>query len=369
MRSAAAKRRETEMREVGRIVGYVPTNWKNSRNSEGCFIRRKDGAILYAWSNYHSGGDDDSPCEIGCLVSRDEGETWGERFFLYHNSGRDNIMCPSLMRMHNGDMGLFFIHRNAAERTGCDFLEVAQTWFVRSSDEGETWSEPIVITPPDLYFVFENGHAVMLKSGRILVPVAFHGGRPFKGHASTAYFMSDDDGRTWYEADKRYEGVPEPWSDSGLQEPMSFETTDGVIRTFSRTDLFYQYESDSFDDGKTWTKPMPNRGFSSPCAPMMIKPVGDLYVALFNPVPKFVTRVREVDDERSPLIALVSRDGGKTFPWDDPLIIDWRGHSAYPDLFDGGDYMLAGYQADPNDGVIKKIRYGELIDPRVYPFD
>ena len=335
------------MREVGRIVGYVPTNWKNSRNSEGCFIRRKDGAILYAWSNYHSGGDDDSPCEIGCLVSRDEGETWGERFFLYHNSGRDNIMCPSLMRMHNGDMGLFFIHRNAAERTGCDFLEVAQTWFVRSSDEGETWSEPIVITPPDLYFVFENGHAVMLKSGRILVPVAFHGGRPFKGHASTAYFMSDDDGRTWYEADKRYEGVPEPWSDSGLQEPMSFETADGVIRTFSRTDLFYQYESDSFDGGKTWRKPrrtrMPNNNSGADCDK---DEKGRLWLVC-NPV-------AENWGVRHPLTLFISLDNGKHFT-EIMKLEAGNGEFSYPAIVCKGNKLYVTYT-----WLRKKIAYWEI---------
>ncbi len=351
------------MSEIGRITGYVTTNWKNTRNSEGCFIRRKDGAIIYAWSNYYGNGADDAPCEIGCIVSHDEAETWGERHILYHNNGGENIMCPSLMRMKNGDMGLFFLFRQAANVPGTTFSCLASVRFVRSADEGKTWSEQTVISPPDEYHVFENGHAIMLKSGRILVPSAFHGKHAFDGHAKMTFFMSDDDGHTWFEASERPEGVPAPWSESGLQEPVSFETDKGVIRTFSRTDLFYQYESDSYDNGITWTKPMPNRTFSSPCAPMMIKPAGDMFIALFNPVPKYVTRMREVDDERSPLIALVSSDGGETFPWlqGDQNIIDFRGHSAYPDMFDAGGYVLVGYQANPNDSVIKKIYYNEFL--------
>ena len=199
---------------------------------------------------------------------------------------------------------------------------------------------------------------IRLASGRILVPMAFFdvGSRYGVGNSMTAFMLSDDDGFTWFEASERKKmAVPAPWSGSGLQEPDAYQTEDGRIRCFSRTDLFCQYESDSDDDGMTWSDPMPNRTFSSPCSPMMIKRVaGERYlVALFNPIPPYVTR-DTTNDERSPLVAMISTDDGKTFDWSKTLTLDNRGHCCYPDLFDGGDYFLVGYQK-LNDGVILKV--------------
>ena len=286
---------------------------------------------------------------IAAVRSHDEGNHFGEWEILLPQKEQENLMCPSLMRMQNGDLGMFFLFRERAGACG-------EVHFVRSADEGKTWSEPMGLTDPKEYYVFENGHAIMLQSGRILVPLAFHGGvEGFEFNAETSYLMSDDDGRTWFMAKERTKSIPKPWSESGLQEPIAYQMKNGRIRTFSRTDLFCQYESDSDDNGLTWTPAMPNRIFSSPCSPMMIKRVaGDRFVvALFNPIPKYVTR-DTTKDERSPLIALFSDDDGATFDWTKAFTLDDRGHCCYPDLFDGGDYFLVGYQK-LNDGVILKV--------------
>ena len=106
-------------------------------------------------------------------------------------------------------------------------------------------------------------------------------------------------------------------------------------------------------NGETWTKPQPNRFFSSPCSPMMIKRVGRCFAAVYNPIPLYFTRDTDKDD-RSPLIIRFSEDGGKTFSEKRAWILDDRGHCCYPDIFDGGNYCLIGYQA-LSDGVIRKI--------------
>ena len=338
------------MINVGRIVHYFPTKPGNWRNTEGSFIRLKDNSILYAYSRYGNSSADDSVSSIAVVRSTDEGDNFGEHRILLQQKDKENLMCPSFMRMRNGDVGMFYLYRSNVKPG-------AVVRFVRSADEGQTWSEPLTITSPDEYVVFENGHAIRLQSGRILVPVAYHGkADAFNFHAEMTCVMSDDDGYTWFETTERKKmAVPAPLSESGLQEPVAYQMKNGRIRCFSRTDLFCQYESDSDDDGMTWTEPMPNRVFSSPCSPMMIKPLdgGKYIVALFNPIPKFVTRDR-TKDERSPLIALISADDGATFDWDKALTLDDRGHCCYPDMFDGGNYFLVGYQK-LDDGVIMKI--------------
>jgi hypothetical protein len=228
---------------------------------------------------------------------------------------------------------------------------------VRSSDEGKTWSAPLQVTDPADNVVIENGHVIRLRSGRILVPVALHN-PPLGFHGTVMFLMSDDDGQTWFEASRRLNGPSPEWSESGLQEPMAFETEEGRIRTFARTDLGCQYEMYSDDGGITWTDPMPNRQFTSPCSPMMMKKAGKYTIVLINPIPRYTTATYGIVDDRSPLLCMASEDGGKTFPI--MHAIDNRLHCCYPDLFDGGNYFLVGYQ-QLNDGEIKKVLFEEFF--------
>ncbi|MBR5767171.1 MAG: exo-alpha-sialidase [Clostridia bacterium] len=349
-------------RFCGKVVAYMPTTAANTRNSEGTFFRLKDRSIIYAYSYYGGSSEDSAAANIACLVSRDNGESFGEWHYLYKKDDGDNYMCPSILRMKNGDLGLFMLYRVNRSKVASENERNGKVLFVRSADEGLTWSEPLVVTPKEENYVLENGHVIRFKNGRILVPVAnCIRDEQSDTPSELVFFVSDDDGLTWREIADRKRGVPRPWSESGLQEPIAFECDDGIIRTYSRTDLGCQYETDSSDDGETWSEPMPNRTFSSPCSPMNVKRFGKYCVAAFNPVPKYV--IRHYDrDERSPLILLFSIDGGKTYDWEKTLIVDNRGHCCYPDLFDIGDgCLLIGYQA-LNDGVIKKLDHWHYVD-------
>ncbi|MBQ6551054.1 MAG: exo-alpha-sialidase, partial [Lachnospiraceae bacterium] len=96
---------------AGKTVCCLPTTERNQRNSEGCFIRLKDGSIIYAWSEYYNCNEDLGQADIGCIRSYDEGDTWCERRVLFGN-GQENLMCPHLMRMQNGDLGLIYVYHD-----------------------------------------------------------------------------------------------------------------------------------------------------------------------------------------------------------------------------------------------------------------
>ena len=91
---------------------------------------------------------------------------------------------------------------------------------------------------------------------------------------------------------------------------------------------------------------------------MMMKKAGKYTIVLINPIPRFITATYGIVDDRSPLLCMASEDGGKTFPI--LHAIDNRGHVCYPDLFDGGNYFLVGYQ-QLNDGVVKKVLLEEFF--------
>jgi hypothetical protein len=236
--------------------------------------------------------------------------------------------------------------------------------FTTSKDEGVTWAEPRHISHPEQSFCFENGRAVRLKSGRIILPMAYHAFDPHHpvgmiGWGQTTFYLSDDDGETWFEASRRLQGPPPEWTESGLQEPMIYQTESGRLRCFSRTDLGCQYEAFSDDDGMTWTDPQPNRHFTSPCSPLVIKRSGRYTVAVFNPVPAYLGRpLGDGCTDREPMVVWTSEDDGKTFTH--LRMLDDRVGCQYPEIFDGGDYILVGYQFI-NEGVIAKIGHGELL--------
>ena len=62
-----------------RLVCDLPPKENNPRNSEGAFLRAPNGEILFAYSEYHgTSGHDHAACNIALIRSSDEGEHWSE---------------------------------------------------------------------------------------------------------------------------------------------------------------------------------------------------------------------------------------------------------------------------------------------------
>ena len=62
-----------------KLVCDLPPIGVNGRNSEGDFLRAPNGDILFAYSRYNTtDGGDHCPCDIALMRSSDEGETWSD---------------------------------------------------------------------------------------------------------------------------------------------------------------------------------------------------------------------------------------------------------------------------------------------------
>lgn len=357
------------MKKIGHQVSFLAPGENNPRNGEGTFLRLNDGRILYAYSGFVGNSwDDHAPSDIRGIFSYDEGETWVEdRILLPHDEGSCNYMCASLMRMANGDLGLFYLRKYVYREGVSDYI-----CLVRSKDEGNTWSEPVYCTDGKEYFVMENDHVIRLQSGRIVIPLNLHSreenGKLIQtGHGLMTMYASDDDGITWKEISARYD-IPQPeYSETGLQETALYQFADGRVRALSRTDMGFQYECFSDDECVTWTVPGPNKFFTSPASPLLMKPAGTQTVAIFNPTPVYTGRDCEGTWGRTPFVMAVSEDDGKTFPGLFYLEDDPKNGYCYPSFFDGGDYYLVGYYHSNNSGVplnsnkIVKIMKSELV--------
>ena len=297
-----------------RIVCELPPGADNPRNGEGDFLRLRDGRIVYAYSRY-TGDDreDDCPCDIAAVFSCDGGESFVAPRILVRaaDHGVRNVMSVSLLRMQNGDAGLFYLVKD--DKTGTSRYVLR-----RSCDDLQTLQPPVQCLPQGdtgLYYVVNNCRVLRTSDGRILIPAAAHrvGEDGAEYHAGSLLYASDDDGRTFRPLSETLR-CPVT-SETGLQEPGLLELSGGVLYAHFRTDLFCQYESVSRDGGVQWSQAQPS-AFSSPESPMKLarNPYSGKVYAVWNPVPEYHGRNADPPDAwitagRTPLVIADSDDG------------------------------------------------------------
>ncbi|MBQ8509974.1 MAG: exo-alpha-sialidase [Clostridia bacterium] len=347
------------------ILDLAPTP-SNRRNSEGAFITLNNGDILFIYTRYNDGDDDGAAADLYGVRSTDGGETFGAPQLIFPHSriGADNVMSVSLLRMKNGDIGLFFLVKTKPSQ--------CHLWLSRSSDEGGSWSDPICCIGQPGYYVVNNDRVVRLDSGRLIFPASF---LKIKDEASMngympsiAYFyVSDDDGGSW-----NLTGSCEPsfiaHSDTGLEEPGLIQLPNGILWAYFRTDMGRQYEAFSMDEGRRWTTVQPS-AFTSAVSPMSVKRLSDgRYLAVWNPVPVYNGRSQFAGGfwtgGRTPLAVATSKDG---LHFNAPTAIETDENSGYAytaihECADGS--VLLAYCAggrDAGDGMmLNRLRITKL---------
>ncbi|NSW54479.1 MAG: exo-alpha-sialidase [Armatimonadetes bacterium] len=301
------------MTDEGIIESIIaPGTAQNKRNTEGDIIVLKDGTLLCAWSDFYGGAGDDAGARISAVKSIDGGKTWSERFTLQENVGKQNVMSVSFLRSKSGDILFFFLQKNSASD-----LDI---YVRRSSDEGETWSDAVLVNAAPGYYVMNNARVIQLSTGRILCPTSFTEevwtSQPFR----TVVYFSDDDGHTW----QRGQGIVE-CPKRGAMEPGLVELNDGRVLQIIRTQMGMIWYCTSGDGGNTWTAAEPWT-VAAPEAPSTLVRMPDNgdFLLIYNP---------EVDlkaghsGPRTPLVAAISSDEGRT--WSEPKEIESNRSATY----------------------------------------
>lgn len=311
-------------KNLGTILREYPPdlNRENPRNSEGAFLTLRDGRILFVYSRFKGKScADAASADIWMSVLTEEGNPAGEekQVLTCETEGAVNIMSLSLLRMENGDVGLFYLVRTTYTRL--------QMFLRRSSDEGTTWGQRVLCTNQEGFFVVNNDRVVRLSTGRILIPAAVHrtGWKDspdgpenyFDSNSDVVFFYSDDDGFHWSWSSTRVSNpYGKPICEAGLQEPGVLELENGILWGWARTDLGRQFEMFSMDCGNTWSPCRPSR-FTSPNSPLSMKRCKEHTIyAIWNPIPEYNGRNANEDGftgGRTPYVISASRDGGRTF--------------------------------------------------------
>ncbi|GAB3254210.1 hypothetical protein GCM10027347_14490 [Larkinella harenae] len=277
----------------------------NPRNSEGDFVTLKDGRILFVYSRFtgHSSSDFAAASLVG-RYSSDGGKTWTPTDHpIVRNEGGMNVMSVSLLRLQDGKIALFYARKNSMD----DCIPLMRV----SSDEAQTWSEPIsCITDRVGYFVLNNNRVIQLKTGRLLMPVALHESPPggkFNGKGRLFTYYSDDNGQTW----KVSQEIANPDAIT-LQEPGLIALKDNRLMMIIRTDAGVQYAAYSTDQGQNWS-PAQATNIVSPVSPATIARIpstGDLLMVWNN---NDNTDNNPIRGKRTPLTIAVSNDEGQTW--------------------------------------------------------
>ena len=359
----------------------------NARNSEGAFLRTFGRRIRFIYSRY-SGDNwhDGATADLAEVYSDDTGDSWKNRGVVVSRGDAANIMSVSLLRLTENDVRMFYLEKRPLARDnrvasacadGDDGCSSCVPMMRKSADDGETWSEPRRLIPFDEYYVMNNDRAIILSSGRIVLPLSLHmfrtGGSLRPGVVFTLY--SDDRGETWKESDTVLCPNFQAETRFGFQEPGLVELGPNKLMLWIRTLLGFQFKSYSCDGGETWSAAVPDINFPSPASPMSVKrdPESGILYAVWNGTDRRLHQLlpHPQGNGRTPLVMIRSRDDGKTWEVKRPVLLETdpeRGYCYTAMEFLGGGELLLAYccgrhlDGDSNlqDLKIRKLNVNEL---------
>jgi sialidase-1 len=228
-------------------------------------------------------------------------------------------------------------------------LEYMRCFYMRSEDDGATWSKPVEITSAFEKFRAEwnwkvlatgPGHGIQLKSGRLIVPVWLStgaGGGNAHRPSVTATIFSDDAGQTWRSGDI---AVPNTSEWINPNETVVVEVAEGrvMLNVRSEAKANRRLVVTSKDGATGWSKPRVDDALLEPiCMASIVrvseKPQSDKNRIVFAN-PHNLTRADGKESagksrDRKNLSLKLTYDEGETWP---VMKVLEAGSSAYSDL-------------------------------------
>ncbi|GAA2627664.1 sialidase family protein [Paractinoplanes durhamensis] len=180
---------------------------------------------------------------IAVVASDDDGRTWSEPQVVV--DGPHDDRDPKLAVLADGTILLsYFVLEWTSEREHKNHGVQVR----RSTDEGRTWGDPVLVG--SLWWA-SHGAAVELPGGDLLLPV--YNRPPGERWHRAVVVRSTDGGHTWPASS---EVALATGTTFHFQEP-TLTVLDGQLVALIRTTVETAYLARSFDDGRTWTAPVP----------------------------------------------------------------------------------------------------------------
>ena len=233
----------------------------------GIVVSAKGTALAYCEARKNSGSDW-GEIEVHLRRSTDGGKTWEPARQIAHHGDR---MSVALIKPNekaneqtvNNPVAIVDRKTGAVHFLYC--INYARCYYMRSDDDGLTFSKPVEITAafeafkpkcPWTVLATGPGHGIQLsKTGRLVVPVWLAYGKDGAHHPSmTGTIYSDDHGATWKAGDI---ALPNEGEFKDPNETVIVELSDGrvMLNCRSESTASRRLVTTSHDGATGWTKP------------------------------------------------------------------------------------------------------------------
>lgn len=292
-------------------------------------LRTRDHRYLVAWF----GGTHEKHDDVGIWLSKGMPGSWSAPREVA-KLRQDPHWNPVLFRAPSGEIILYF-------KVG-KTIDLWETWFMTSTDEGATWSAARELVPGD-----KGGRGpvrnkpIVLSNGVWLAPAS----NEKKGVWNAFVDYSADQGKTWTQSEflkLNRDVVP----GEGVIQPTLWESSPGKVHMLLRSSAGVICRSDSEDYGKTWTEvyrtplPNPNSGIDltwiGPQTPAAPHQAGTLVLVYNNAGGNW--------GSRNPISLILSRDNGLT--WTSGIDLETGSADdefSYPSIISYGDTVALTY--------------------------
>ena len=301
----------------------------------GIVVTRKGTVLAYAEARRHTGSDWDT-IDIVMRRSTDGGTTFSSLRVIARVAGKVE-RSPVAIERKQGQPGDVTYNNPVAiaDHDGTvHFLfcvEYMRVFYMRSGDDGQTFTEPVEVTAAFDAFRPEYpwrvaatgpGHGIQLSGGRLLVPVWLALGTAGNGHhpSVNATVYSDDHGATWHRSQIPVLNTPQ-FPDPN--ETTAVQLADGRIQLNVRTEAKENRRTvvTSKDGATHWSAPRLQQDLPDPiCFASIVRlstrKTGGKNRLLFSN-PENLTRAdgRDVvSKDRKNLTIHLSYDEGKSWP-------------------------------------------------------
>ncbi len=299
-------------------------------------VELSDGGILTAWF----GGSWEKGPDVAIWTCRRSPEgIWSEPHAVCDTRGIAT-WNPVLFRYPDNTIVLFY-------KVGAT-IDIWQTYYMTSTDEGKTWSESRELVAGDT----SGGRGpvknkpILLADGKTIVAPA-----SFEGEVWDCFVdISQDNGISWVasglvpvrRASFNIQMVDQPYEPhrcwgKGIIQPTLWESTDGNLHMLCRSTSSAIMRSDSTDGGHTWSMayesglPNNNSGID------VVRLANGTLVLAYNPNGNLPNYYK---GPRTPLVLASSQDNGAT--WSHLLTLeDGPGGYAYPAIIELKNHHIA----------------------------